>query len=480
MACLEEQRDVISGEIVAFFAERAEGALGSLSNLRMQDGVQKRAPLGVPEGQRAELSSIERPVRLQNPGAEGLSELFERRRARKNHLSRERIRAHHRHAALLEEARDGGLSASNTAGQAKNPGTCHLAAPCDEAEFRARPLPVMIRVLFRLIFALAISVSPRSGSAEPTASAEAGRFDLSCVSGGAPLVAPPSFDGSDRFYFATTDAAIHSFEADGRYRFTVTLKALPVGLLVREDGSFFVATADRQLLSFSSEGLLRFSMALLDIPRVGPFVVGPSRIGVLGTRGQLLVFSDNGTRLYTVRVSGAERAPVASGKLLWFETGQSELLVLEGAWRLNTLDAGGRVSLVGPLSGAALALRSTDLLRVTFSEAALLAPNVLFASGSPLGAGLVIEGQGGAQEFVWLDASGKRTRSEPLAGKARLAPAVGPERSWILLEDGRLQSVAAAGEGQLVVGPRDLPLALASGRWTLLGLFDKDRVCVLP
>src|SRR5690606_8160898 len=102
------------------------------------------------------------------------------------------------------------------------------------------------------------------------------------------------------------------------------------------------------------------------------------------------------------------------------------------------------------------------------------------ASGSPLGAGLVIEGQGGAQEFVWLDASGKRTRSEPLAGKARLAPAVGPERSWILLEDGRLQSVAAAGEGQLVVGPRDLPLALASGRRTLLGLFDKDRVCVLP
>lgn len=353
----------------------------------------------------------------------------------------------------------------------------HLAM---SQSFGQGPLPVMVRALLRLIFALAISVSPRSAAAEPSGSTEGGRFDLSCVSGGAPLVAPPSFDERDRFYFATTDAAIHSFEADGRYRFTVTLEALPVGLLVRQDGSFFVATADRQLLSFSPGGLLRSSMALLDIPRVGPFVVGPSRIGVLGTRGQLLVFSDNGARLYTVRVSGAEQTPVASGKLLWFETGTSELLVLEGAWRLNTLDARGRASLVGPLSGAALALRGTDLLRVTFTGAELLAQNVRLASGASFGAGLVVERSSGAQEFVLLDAAGQRIRSEPLAGKARLAPALGPERSWILLEDGRLQSISASETSRLRAGPRELPLALVSGRRTLVGLFDKDRVCVLP
>lgn len=312
------------------------------------------------------------------------------------------------------------------------------------------------------------------------ARAAPGASRADCVSGGAPFIQPPALDDRDRFVFATADGSIHGFEPDGRYRFTATLKALPVGMLMRPDGRFYIATADRRLHAFTAEGLEVWSLALFDLPRGAPFAVTPAQVGVLGTRGELAVFSDRGTRLYTLRAPRAGGAPVASGSFLWLATESGDLRAFEGAWRARDVVFDGTPALIGAAPGGSVLVQSgTDLLRVDVRGLERIESGVRFATQRAGYTGLVLGREASnSAELLLLDAKGRDLARAPMVAPTRIAPAVGRGEVFAALQDGRIQVLGPDRRGVLA-GFREPPQGLVAGRRILLGLFGGDRICIL-
>lgn len=474
----KQQRDVVAGESVALGAERAEGALGALANRRMDDRVQKCPLRGIAEGQLGEASSVESTVRLQDRRSEGSRQFGEHRSARFDDFSSQCIRADDGDPSFCEKPRYRGFSAADAPRQAEHMRTFHCSLPCDARRFRARATPLSLRFSLSrraavALLGIVLSSSAQAGPGGPTDH---------CVSGGAPLVHLPALDDQDRFVFATADASVHGFEADGRYRFTTTLEALPLGTLVRPDGRFFVTTADRRLHAFSPEGLELWSLTLFDLPRGGPIHAGPGKVAVMGTRGELSVVSESGARLYSVRVAGTRGAPVSSGAFFWLATDAGDLRAVEGAWRVRELAFDGTPALVGSAAGGALLVRSgADLLRVDVRGVERLEARVRFATQRAGYTGLVVGRTKASLEadLTLLDAKGRSLGRDRLLAPTRIPPAVGRGEVFAALEDGRVQ-VLGPERREVFAGFSRSPDGLTAGKRAVLGLFAGHRVCLLP
>ncbi len=161
-----------------------------------------------------------------------------------------------------------------------------------------------------------------------------------CVSGNAPLVGGPMSDKQGRLYFLSSDGYLHAFEADGRYRFSYTVKGSPRGNLTlrRGDGAILLGTASGFLYAISQRGGKIFERRALTSIWSGISPLSGRSIAFVGLDQRIYALYSNGQARYRVKIPGqiAGEMLVGPGELVWLPLTDG-VVQLKSSYRLQKI-----------------------------------------------------------------------------------------------------------------------------------------------
>ena len=299
-----------------------------------------------------------------------------------------------------------------------------------------------------------------------------------CVSGGAALVGAPVVDADDRLYFASADGTLHAFEADGRYRFSFTLRGTPLGSvsLRPADGSILLGTTERLVYAVSQNGVLRWSFSALTPVWSGIVPLDATSVVFLGLDRFLYALTTTGAARYRVRIPGE---PV--GEPLVTADGAVWIPLQDGAARVVGARAAQKIALSGAVETlvaqargvAARSGRSVVLLRADGSIQERLEADEIGGSA----AGLALVQNTGALE--WRSARGTQRTTAKLGARLSASPLVTTDLVALPLQNGDLGLLNAAGTLELrKLGGAALGRPVA-GRTRLFVPMADGQICAL-
>ncbi len=271
-----------------------------------------------------------------------------------------------------------------------------------------------------------------------------------CVGAGAPMRGEPLVDREGRVYATTTDGYLHSFEPDGRFRWSYTVSGAVMGVPVirASDGAVLVGTSDRWMYAVMDTGLLGFAYPTL-VPVMSGLVGGPDGAVLFGGGdGYLYAFSPGGNARWRAPLGGILTGDplVGAGGTVWVTAGR-QLLRLDKAWRAHrsTLPSDAVSSPVRFGEGVAVVAGDELIAFDREGRGRFSKPNVAYAA--PSGTGLVSVSPSGRVEL--LDASGKSTLLGNLGAEPSEAPVSAAEGVIVPLMNG---SLALIGRKSQAVG----------------------------
>lgn len=293
----------------------------------------------------------------------------------------------------------------------------------------------------------------------------------------------PLVDGAGRVYVTTTDGYLHSFEPDGRYRWSYTVSGAVMGkpVIRPSDGALLVGTSDRWLYAVMDTGLLGFAYPTL-VPVMSSLVSGPDgSILFGGGDGYLYAFSPGGTARWRAPLGGILTGDpwLGPGGSVWVASGR-ELLRLDKAWRAHrsVLPAEAVSSPVGLGDGVAV-IAGDELIafdregRGRFSKR-----GVAFAASS--GSGVLSVSPEGRVEIV--DASGRSVFLRALRSAPSAAPLGFGGVIYVPLMNGFLAAIGRGAEAVELLPVGDGALGrpvLDAARRQLLVPVSGARICAV-
>jgi len=142
-----------------------------------------------------------------------------------------------------------------------------------------------------------------------------------CVHGGAPAVGYPLVDRLGRLYLVTQDGYLHSYEPDGRFRFSFTVSGTPLGSpsLRPSDDAILLGTTARSVYGIRTDGQLSFRATTLTPVWSGLHARDPRSVIYIGLDRYLYALSNHGVALYRVPIPGQPvgEPAVAPGGVVW-------------------------------------------------------------------------------------------------------------------------------------------------------------------
>jgi outer membrane protein assembly factor BamB len=266
-----------------------------------------------------------------------------------------------------------------------------------------------------------------------------------CIGAGAPTRGEPLVDHDGRVFVTTTDGYVHSFEPDGRFRWSYTVSGAVMGTPVirPSDGALLVGTSDRWLYAVMDDGLLGFAYPTL-VPVMSGLVDGPEGAVLFGGGdGYLYAFSPGGTARWRAPLGGILTGDPLVGRrgTVWVAAGR-ELLRLDKAWRAHrsTLPFDAVGSPVGFGDGVAVVAGSELIAFDAEGRGRFSKPHVAFVAEN--GSGLVSVSPEGRVEL--LDARGKTALLANLAGEPSEAPLSAGGFVYVPLMNGSLARIGGA------------------------------------
>lgn len=175
-----------------------------------------------------------------------------------------------------------------------------------------------------------------------------------CIHGGSALVGSPVVDDQGRVYLVTADGYLHAFEADGRYRFSYTVKGTPLGSisLRPSDGAILLGTTAQRVYAINQSGRLLWSFSTITPVWSGIHPLDARTVVFIGLDFRLYALSTTGAARYRVPVPGipvGEPTIDASGTV-WvpLDTG---IAGIEQAHRVERIPFEAPVERIVPLGG---------------------------------------------------------------------------------------------------------------------------------
>jgi hypothetical protein len=163
-------------------------------------------------------------------------------------------------------------------------------------------------------------VAPPKKNSSPAALLASGLQGF-CVHGGAPLVGVPLVDAEGRLYLVTQDGYLHSYEGDGRFRFSFTVSGTPLGRpsLRASDGAVLLGTTARAVYGIGSQGQLFFRAHTVTPVWSGLHAQGTTAVVYIGLDRFLYALSNHGAALYRVAIPGQPvgEPTVGPGGTVW-------------------------------------------------------------------------------------------------------------------------------------------------------------------
>jgi hypothetical protein len=142
-----------------------------------------------------------------------------------------------------------------------------------------------------------------------------------CVHGGAPAVGAPLVDRLGRLYLVTQDGYLHSYEPDGRFRFSFTVSGTPLGSpsLRPSDEAVLLGTTARSVYGIRPDGQLSFRASTLTPVWSGLHARDMRSVIYIGLDRYLYALSNHGVALYRVPIPGQPvgEPAVAPGGVVW-------------------------------------------------------------------------------------------------------------------------------------------------------------------
>ncbi len=277
----------------------------------------------------------------------------------------------------------------------------------------------------------------------PRARAERQSSATWCVGAGAPMLGEPIVDRLGRVYVGTTDGYVHSFESDGRYRWSYTVSGAVVGRLALRpaDDAVLVGTTRQLVYAITSGGQLNWKFRTITPVMTGLAPGGSDLVLFAGADQYVYALSTRGAARWRAPLGGfADADPLMTRDgVVWVAVGDS-LLRVERSWRTRRLALPAE-AVGAPLAfeGGVVVIAGNSVLGFDSEGQRLFShPDVRFvASGTSTLVAVGIDGR-----VFTLDRTGE-TRALAVLGAAPSAPpAVGSDAAYVPLVTGELATVS--------------------------------------